>query len=261
MDPLQFAVSGLELADKTILDAGTGVGRATAFWAGCLEEQDYQSRIISVDLDLSPARKREVEDRLGSKSRFVELVEGDIRDLSFLQEGAVDIVSCSDTIIFLSDPPLSILRALAEFKRVLTTGGHLIITSEFPSTQLDQEEGQWARWQLIKSVAALQGTVYSTEFLPEELDLALQLWGFKVYDRHDFSPVKITEFQPLLEEWRLMIMEQINNLPWDEGFRLSLQKEVDKICSRVQEDGYLMGPGKFVLKARKGLIGAGAPAG
>lgn len=257
MDPLEYAVEGLELDNKIILDAAVGAGRATAFWADKLAKFKASSKIIGVDIDLPPEWEEKVIERLGSNKRFVELVEGDIFSLDFLEDSSVDIINCGDTIIFLNPQPIKLLKALGEFKRILKPGGDLIITSEYPSKDLDKKEGQWKRWQLSQSISQLSGKTFSVEPGLEEVKYALKILGFEITGEKEFPQKKIENYREVMEEWKETWLRETQKIPWGERFRKTLVAEIESVYSNIIDAGYLLGPGKFVIKARKGLAGRG----
>lgn len=51
MDLYQWAVAGLDLDGKTILDAATGAGEATLVWAEYIHKHNMDAKIISVDIE------------------------------------------------------------------------------------------------------------------------------------------------------------------------------------------------------------------
>ena len=121
-----------DLRNKIILDAAVGVGKSTYFWAKKVDEQGGTSKIISIDKSLSNECREKIKRHLGEYSKYVQLREADIFDLTFFEDGSIDIINCDNTIIFLNSKPLRLLSALKEFHRVLKLSGDLIITSEIP---------------------------------------------------------------------------------------------------------------------------------
>ncbi len=255
MQPLEYAVTGLDLDQKTILDAAVGAGRATAFWAEKLSGDRASSRIIGVDIDLPKEWRRRIKERLGENMKYVELVEGDIFNLDFLANESIDIVSCADTIIFLNDKPLRFLQALQEFKRVLVPGGDLIITSEYSSEDMGPGEGQWHRWRLSKCIFELIGKTWSVEPEPREVKKALEILGFDITGERDFPAVKIKNYGETMDEWKNSMQEKVKEMAWSEEFRKTIAAEVNKVYEQVLDEGYLLGPAKYIIKARKKLAG------
>ncbi len=249
----EFVLENLDLRDKMILDAAVGAGESTYFWAKKVHEQGGTSKIISIDNDLPEIWIERIQKRLGEYSKYVELREADIFDLGFLEDESVDIVNCDDTIVFLNPTPLKLLIALKEFERVLKPGGHLIITSEIPIQSLDnpENEGQWRRWNLAKAIYNLKGETWSSEPLPDEVKFALKLLGFKVYAEKIFPPIKNFKYQECMNEWKAIMLKDVEDLPWDNSIKDVLRKEISDIYNKVVEDGYLMNSALYVLKCKK----------
>ncbi len=249
----EFVLEGLDLRNKVILDAAVGAGESTYFWAKRVHEQGGSSKIISVDNDLPQVWKDRIKTKLGEYSKYVELKEADIFNLSFLKDRSIDIVNCDDTIVFLNPKPLKLLLALKEFERVLKSGGHLIITSEIPVESYDNpdNEGQWRRWNLAKAIYNLKGEIWSSEPLPDEVKFALQLIGFRVYAERIFPESKNFKYQECMNEWKTMMLKDVEELPWNTHLKDALRKEIEETYSKVMKDGYLMNPALYVLKCKK----------
>ncbi len=235
------------------MDAAVGAGKVTYFWAKRVHEQGRTSKIISVDINLPEVWKEKIKTRLGEYSKYVELKEADIFDLSFLEDKSIDIINCDDTIVFLSPKPLKPLLALKEFHRILRPSGDLIITSELPIENFEdrEDEGQWRRWNLGKAIHALKGETWSSEPLPGEVRFALQLIGFKVYEEKTFSKKKNFKHQEAMNEWREIMLKEVKVLPWDEYLKNALAQEINETYNKVLKDEYLMTPAAYVLKCKK----------
>jgi len=248
-----FVLEDLDLRNKSILDAAVGTGESTYFWAKRIHEQGGTSKIISIDNDLPQVWKDKIKTRLGEYSRYVELKEADIFNLSFLKDKSIDIVNCDDTIVFLNPKPLKLLLALKEFGRVLKPGGYLIITSEIPIESFDNpdNEGQWRRWNLAKGIYSLKGKIWSSEPLPNEVKFALELISFKVYAEKVFPEKKNFKYQGCMNEWKEIMLKDVEELPWNNRIKDVLRKEVNEIYNKVMEDDYLMNPATYVLKCKK----------
>ncbi len=248
-----FVLDGLDLRNKVILDAAVGAGVSTYFWAKAVHEQGGTSKIICVDNDLPQIWIDRIKKRLGEYSRYIELREADIFDLHFIKDESIDIVNCDDTIVFLNPRPLKLLTALKEFKRVLKPGGHLIITSEIPVESLENpdNEGQWRRWNLSKAIYDLKGETWSSEPLPEELKFALDILGFDVYAEKVFPSAKNSRHKEVMDEWRELMLKDIEEIPWDNELKGALNKAVNRVYDKVMSDGFLMNPSIYVLKCKK----------
>jgi SAM-dependent methyltransferase len=248
-----FALKDLDLTHKVILDAAVGAAEATRDWARQVHEQGGTSRIISVDNDLDDEWHARIHERLGEYDRYVELHAADIFDLDFLRDGSIDIVNCDDTVVFLNDRPLHLLSALREFDRVLRSAGLLVITSETPVRLEDgpDSEGQWRRWQFAKALWNLKGETWSTEPLSGDVERALELLGYDIYDRKEF-PARRPSTSPkvCIDEWQGIMLKEIETLPWPD-LREPLRQTVHEVHAKVMSDGYIMTPPYYVLKCRK----------
>lgn len=252
----RFVLQDLDLKNKTILDAAIGAAEATLHWARAIHQQGGTSRIIAVDNDLNEMWQDRVHKRLGEYNRYVEFHAADIFHLDFIADGSIDIINCDDTVVFLDDPPLRLLAALREFKRVLKPGGLLFITSEeLVSLTADPvHEGQWRRWQFNKTLAALKGKSYSSEPPAEHLKAALELLGFAVYDHRATAPGKWSDgLEAWIDEWRDDCRREIEALPWP-SLKEALRQAADEVRNKIRADGFCVCPPMYVLKCRKPVI-------
>ena len=248
-----YIVAGLDLRNKTILDAAVGAGGCIWYWAKRVHEQGGSSRIIAVDNDLPDEWRERILRRLGDYARHVELREADIFDLGFLDDASVDLVNCHDTLVFLNPTPLKLLDAFREFHRVLKASGQLIVTSEVPvaGPETPNGEGQWRRWNLAKALFALKGESWSCEPLAAEVSATLARVGFRVGEQRTFPARRDSEHvRESIDEWRGVMREAVDSLPWD-ALKPSLTEEVERVRAKVLDDGYLLSPGRYVLKCRK----------
>ena len=262
MELYEYLTADLDLEGKLILDAALGMGKAARRWAEALKKSGADGsggdgdgvggEIISVDKELSKKHRRRVKSVLGDYSHNVRLKEADIFDLNFLQDGVVDIINCHDTIIFLNDRPLRLLAALKEFKRVLKPGGKLLITSEMPPDPGEdpEAEGEWKRLTLLEALHTLTGKNFADFIHPDELKIALELLDFSICERRIFPGERNEDSYKLpLHESEEIVEEKIAQLPWSAELKKALRNEMDELCRRVEEEGYLKAPDKFVMKA------------
>lgn len=132
---------------EPILDAGCGTGLNLR----------YLPR-GSVGLDINPRNIALVRDRLTDH----EAVLGDVEDLPFLN-GHFGTVVCTEVLEHIPDPG----RALAEYRRVLRSGGHLI--GSVPARSLI--------WRLrFLSSTCPHTEPFHNEYLPEEVREMLSGW-------------------------------------------------------------------------------------
>ena len=122
-----YIFEDLDLRDRIVLDAATGVGHATRRWAHHMASAGRGGKLISVDIDQPTDLIERIEADLAGLDLCLQVVEADIFNLHMIDDGTVDIVSCDDTVVFLNPRPLKLLSAFEEFHRVLGSGGELII--------------------------------------------------------------------------------------------------------------------------------------
>lgn len=246
-----LAIRGLDLEDKTILDAATGAGEATKAWAQYIHENKLRAKIISVDIEQPEEWLAQIRENLGALTEYVQLRQADIYNLDFLADASIDVVNCADTLVFLDPHPLKLLSALEEFARVLKPGGHLVIVSEYPPQDSQESQGQWQRWNLAKAVWALNGETWSREPRPQEVQTALASLGFEDQQLHLVPGRRLTNYQGTIQEWEEVMEAKIAEIPWPE-LRLPLREAVRSVRDKIWADGYLMLPDMYVLKGKKG---------
>ncbi|MDD2283391.1 MAG: class I SAM-dependent methyltransferase [Eubacteriales bacterium] len=251
MDLYQWAVAGLDLDGKTILDAATGAGEATLVWAEYIHKHNMDARIISVDIDQPQEWIDKIRGELGELQKYVELIQANIFQLDFLGDASIDVVNCDSTIVFLNPHPLKLLTAFKEFHRVLKPGGKLVIVSEFPPENTPQTQGQWQRWNLAKAIWALNAETWSAEPRPEEVESALNLLGFADFQCQCFPGYPIRDFQACIDEWGEMMLEKISELEWPQ-LKQALSQQVQAVKARISEEGFML-PDQYVLKCIKKL--------
>ena len=249
-----FLFRDLPLDGKVILDAAVGAGGNTRRWAERIHVLGSGARIVGVDLVLPKEAQSALFDRLGELSRYVSLRETDIRDLSFLEDDSIDIVTCDQTLIFLETTPLRSLKALSEFRRVLRPDGWLFLTSETPVEFSPETEGQWRRWNLSKAIRALQGETWASEPRLEETKEALRLLGFEIVDEMVIPPERDTRFVPCIDEWREVMSSLIEELSWGARLRDCLREQCDLTYEKIRRDGYLSTPPSFALRCLRQAI-------
>ena len=250
----EFALDGLNLHNKLILDAAIGAGYATKIWAEQIDEEGGTSKIIGVDSFDIPGEneeewKKEIEERLGNLKKYVEIRKADIFNLDFLDDESVDIINCDDTLVFLNPKPLKVLQALNEFRRVLKKGGILVIVTELPMER--RNEGQWLRWNFAKGIYAMNAEVWSTEIDREELKYALKLMNFEILDERVFPEKKSVKDEVTMKEWLRIMINYANSLPYSENFRECIKNEAKAIYEKILNDGYLLISPYYVIKAIK----------
>jgi ubiquinone/menaquinone biosynthesis C-methylase UbiE len=105
---------------RSILDVGCGTG----IFASRLEEQLVPGGVVGCDLSSGMLAEA------AARSRRVGWVRGDSARLPF-RDGGLDAVVCTQAFHFFDQP-----AAWAEFRRVLTPGGHALVGMLNPRTEI-----------------------------------------------------------------------------------------------------------------------------
>lgn len=218
---------GLRWSGRTVLDAGTGAGRATAEIARRMAAAGG-GRIISVDRDAEAfdlARRR-----LGPGRDLVEFIAADLSALP-LGDNCIDTVICSATLAAVNTRPLAVLRVLHEFYRVLKPGGRLIIRDEHPS--VDDHGVGGRRWRLYKAVCHLASEPHYEELEPEDVVYAAASAGFHNLSWRSFAGSALTP--EVMEEWSALIQRLAARLdPAAGAWVLGAERE---LWSEFERDG------------------------
>ena len=114
-------------AGQLVLDAGC----RDASHAAALVRR-YGCRVVGVDLVLAGVPESGADEAADAAYGRISLIQGDIEALP-LADGAVDLVWCRDTLSCLPD----CARALAEYARVLRTGGGMVLYAVFTADRLE----------------------------------------------------------------------------------------------------------------------------
>jgi SAM-dependent methyltransferase len=103
-----------------VLDAGGGQASGQLFLAA------YAGKVVNVDNDVASLAKTKEMYAGFKKFQKVELVEGDLKDLSMFPDGRFDKVVCISVLEH--DPDYMLI--LKELWRVLKPGGRLLVTMD-----------------------------------------------------------------------------------------------------------------------------------
>lgn len=239
----------VDLADKLILDAGTGAGQTTGWLVDKVIEAGKSSRIISVD------RRQEVLDdvrnELGDKADIVQFVKADLADIPQIESSSIDIIACTDVLCMIEMSPLRSVKVLSEFKRVLKPKGELIIGEQvpMPKTRVPKEQVWTRRWQLVKAMKHLQEQRHLEEITPEDLEFCLTTLGFDsvcwaIFEGKDFGDDV---------EWGLRRPLRTAEKLKDELLRKAFVKQIDELRNIFSQRGGSFLP-YYVMHARKKLV-------
>lgn len=111
-----------DVAGKLVVDAGCG--------AGAYSEELLRRGAEVIAFDVSPKMVEQARKRLGDTVKV--LVADFSGPLDFLKDESVDVVICGLAISYVEDPGL----AYAEFYRALKAGGHLVVSTGHPWTEM-----------------------------------------------------------------------------------------------------------------------------
>ncbi|HLI92815.1 MAG TPA: class I SAM-dependent methyltransferase, partial [Puia sp.] len=175
-------LASLPLAGKTIVDVGCGTGR---HWPALTKESP--TRLVGYDVS------KGMLDRLRAKYPGAEtrLLSGTA--LTGLDDSSCDLVFSTLTIAHLAD----LSAALAEWKRVLKPGGHLIITDYHPTAlarggqRTFRDEGRLIAVRShiypIPRLLAVAGRLGLTRvsLVEKKIDASMRPW----YERQNALPV------------------------------------------------------------------------
>ena len=107
---------------RRVLDAGCGTGLCAGFL------RDYAREIVGVDLSVKMLEAAQV------KKLYDGLARTDLSAPETYPEGRFDLIVCADVLVYFG----ALDRVLANFDRVLTPGGWLLLTVE---TEAETEDG------------------------------------------------------------------------------------------------------------------------
>jgi len=178
---------GVDLDGKVVLDAGTGFGLTTCEIAKRISKQKHKGKIVSVDIDSESfklARKQLLTEGLMSLAdlrRLVSFVRADLSHMPEVTSNSIDVIVSTRTVADINSHPCRLVRAIAEFHRVLKPNGQIVLSDECPLLRTQNQEQQVAvmRWQLVKAVSHLIGTPHANEVEPEDLESITELVGFR----------------------------------------------------------------------------------
>lgn len=239
----------VDLNNKVILDAGTGFGVTTLETAKRINLQKARSRIISVDINPQSfefARKLLMEHGLLD---LVTFEKADLSSMPKIQNESVDIVISTRTIADINSFPCRLVKAAAEFYRILRKDGRIILSDECHriKAQGEEEKVGVTRWQLAKAISHLIGRAHSHEVEPEDLEFVMTLVGFQqcrwaVFKGEEIPPQRINHFVVRATE----MANQIEN----PKLRKVFLEEIKAVKKVFNEKGGVFPP-KYIFHAAK----------
>jgi len=245
----------VDLDGKVVLDAGTGFGLTTCEIARRISQQKHKGRIISVDIDsesFKMARKRLLAEGLRSLAnlrKLVSFVRADLSNMPEVASNSIDVVVSTRTVADINSRPCRLVRAVAEFYRVLKPNGQIMLSDECPllRTQNKEQEVAVMRWQLVKAVSHQTRTPHANEVEPEDLEFAMELIGFRKCRWAIFRGDKIT--QQRINHFVSRASENarlIDNQKLADAFL----EEIQRVKNLFKEQAGILPP-RYVLHAKK----------
>jgi len=183
----RFFWEGIDLNNKVVLEGGTSWGNTTRIIANKIIENNWNTKLISVDIDDS--HFNEIEQDVKKSYAQLELRKGDLSNLDFIPDQSIDVVICNYTMSSVNQFPLRVVKALKELYRVLKVGGQILITEEMPLWSIDNREySYWSkRSRIIKSISVLKAMAHFNEIYPNDLEESLKIVGFNNIECQQFK--------------------------------------------------------------------------
>lgn len=186
----EFSITQENLADKVILEVGSGRGDTTRQLVALLTAHPG-ARLIVTDISdyFFPRLREEFKD----SGVPVEFRCTAAQDLSGIADGSVDHLVCHYTLCGVNAHAGMATVALQRFQAVLKPGGRLWVEEEFPIAKpRNPAQEVWAeKWCILKSALILAGRLPYIEIAPENLTVLCRLAGFT-----DIRWSAHTEFYP-----------------------------------------------------------------
>jgi len=239
----------VDLDEKVVLDAGTGFGLTTAEIAKRICQQEHKGRIISVDIDPESFEDARKQLKAEGLLNLVTFVKADLSSMPEIASESLDVVVSTRTVSDINSFSCRLTKALAEFYRVLTPSGQVILSDECPilAARSQEETVAVARWQLAKAISHLIGRPHSNEVEPEDLEFAMKLTGFQeckwaVFEGDRISRQRINHFVERATE----MAKQIDNLK----LRKAFSEEIENVREMFNKQGGFFPP-RYIFHAKK----------
>ncbi|QUH25790.1 class I SAM-dependent methyltransferase [Serpentinicella alkaliphila] len=246
----RFFWEGIDLNNKVVLEGGTSWGNTTRIIVNKILENNWNTKLISVDIDDS--HFNEIEDELRQSYNQLQLMKGDLSNLDFIEDESIDVVICNYTMSSVNQFPLRVLKALKELYRVLKKDGQLLITEEMPLWSIDNTEFcYWSkRSRIIKSISVLKAMPHFNEIYPNDLEESLKIVGFRNIECQQFKEKIDAELATkFLDKKKQTLIKGSNDLDNDnvtKGF-VQLTEELVKKFEGTEE----FSAPAYIIKAKK----------
>lgn len=213
-----------------VLDVGCGAGQFTKILVQSLKSFNSMTGVDVDAKSLGEARKKYT----GEEFRFLRI---SARRLPFDAE-SFDLVAISQALHHIEDPGLT----LGEMKRVLRTGGYLLINEMHCDELTDAESSHMIYHHLRSEIDNYLGIFHNHTFRREDLITLAEGLDLKNRVIAEFNPdtgtakdpVKIEEFSRKLDYW----------LPWLEGHpaKEEIAARVESLKNRFRRHGITLAP-------------------
>ncbi|AOY78093.1 class I SAM-dependent methyltransferase [Clostridium formicaceticum] len=246
----RFLWEGINLEGKIILEGGTSWGNTTRLIAKKVSENNWNTELISVDIDDS--HFNEIEKDIQPVFKKLNLRRGDLSDLYFIPSNSIDVVICNYTLSSVEQFPLRVMKTLKEFYRVLKTEGQLLVTEEMPIWSVDSKDyTYWSkRLRIIKSISILKAMATFNEIHPSDLEEGLNIIGFKNIHWREFNEKINAEMAvKFLDKKKQNLIKGSNDLE-NENLTRGFVDLTEKLVKKFEETKEFLAPA-YILKANK----------
>lgn len=240
----------LDLNGKTVLEGGTSWGNTTNRIADKVREQNWDTRLISVDID--DDHFDEIEESLEGVFTELQLRKADLSQLDFLQESTIDAIICNYTLSSVNQFPLRAVKALKEFYRVLKPSGDLVIMEEMPIWSVDNRDyPYWSqRLRIIKSISVMKAMAHFNEMHPIDLQSTMNLIGFRDIHYQEFKEIIDAEMATrFLDKRKQTLLKGINDIE-NESLTKGYVEITEKLVKEFESAKEFSAPA-YILKAVK----------
>lgn len=246
----RFFWEGIDLDNKVVLEGGTSWGNTTRIIVNKIQENNWNTKLISVDIDDS--HFDEIEEDIRKNFKQLDLRKGDLSNLEFIPDESIDVVICNYTISSVNQFPLRAVKALKELYRVLKKGGQILITEEMPIWSIDNREYcYWSkRSRIIKSISVLKARAHFNEMHPKDLEEALKITGFNNIECQQFKEKINAELATkFLDKKKQTLIKGSNDLE-DENITKGFVELTEKLVKEFEGTDEFSAPA-YIIRAIK----------
>lgn len=245
-----FFWEGIDLNNKVVLEGGTSWGNTTRIIVKKIQENNWNTKLTSVDIDDS--HFNEIEKDIRKSFKGLELRKGDLSNLDFIPDESVDVVICNYTMSSVNQFPLRAIKALKEIHRVLKKGGQLLLTEEMPIWSVDNREYcYWSkRSRIIKSISVLKAMAHFNEVYPSDMEEALKIVGFNNIQCQQFKEKINSELATKFLDKRKQTLIQATNDLENENVTKGFVELTEELLKEFEGTEEFSAPA-YIMKAKK----------